>query len=200
MVSNSALKRNKLTPTFVSETDRFQNLYRFVSYFRISSKKSVDTTIQQMIKFDVLSASFIFLLTLFYSFKVRYKKEIYSFLIGQNLPGITNLSQKEFKETSQYVLPFQGEPFLEKSQFYFNTGLAKYDLTRASHLLAKQFDQNEPIKLKRKQTFSNKSLLFNGPSILQSKMSDNYFANNRTIPNFYYIKHNNHFEKNDKFI
>ena len=200
MVSNSALKRNKLTPTFVSETDRFQNLYRFVSYFRISSKKSVDTTIQQMIKFDVLSASFIFLLTLFYSFKVRYKKEIYSFLIGQNLPGITNLSQKEFRETSQYVLPFQGEPFLEESQFYFNTGLAKYDLTRASHLLAKQFDQNEPIKLKRKQTFSNKSLLFNGPSILQSKMSDNYFANNRTIPNFYYIKHNNHFEKNDKFI
>ena len=200
MVSNSALKRNKLTPTFVSETDRFQNLYRFVSYFRISSKKSVDTTIQQMIKFDVLSASFIFLLTLFYSFKVRYKKEIYSFLIGQNLPGITNLSQKEFKETSQYVLPFQGEPFLEKSQFYFNTGLAKYNLTRASQEGAKQFDQNEPIKLKRKQTFSNKSLLFNGPSILQSKMSDNYFANNRTIPNFYHIKHNNDLEKNDKFI
>ena len=203
MASNSALKRNKLTLTFVSETARFQNLYRFVSYFRISSKKTVDTTIQQMIKFDVLSASFIFLLTLFYSFKVRYKKEIYSFLIGQNFPGITNLSQKEFKETSQYVLPFQGEPFLEESQFYFNTDLAKSNLTRVckneflQHLLAKQFDENEAIKLKR---ISNKGLLFNGPSILQSKMSDNYLANNRTIPNFYHIKHNNYLEKYDKFI
>ncbi len=116
MVSNSVLKKNKLTLTFVSETERFQNIYRLVSYFRISSKKSVDITIQQMVKFDVLSASFIFLLTLFYSFKGRYKKEIYSFLIGQNLPGVANLSQKTFKETSKYVFPFQDQRFLGKSQ------------------------------------------------------------------------------------
>ena len=191
MVSNSALKRNKFTPTFVSETDRFQNLYRFLSYFRISSKKSVDTTIQQMIKFDVLSASFIFLLTLFYSFKARYKKEIYSFLIGQNLPGITNLSQERFKETSQYVVSFQDQPFLKESQFYFNTGFAKYNLIN--------FDQNEPIKLKRKQVFSNKNLIFNGPSRVRSTILDNYFANNRTIPNFYHVNHNNNFEKKGKF-
>ena len=206
MVSNSALKRNKLTPTFVSETDRFQNLYHFVSYFRISSKKSVDTTIQQMIRFDVLSASFIFLLTLFYSFKARYKKEIYSFLIGQNLPGITNLSQNKFKETSQYVVSFQDQPFLEESQFYFNRDLTK------SYLI--NFDQNEPIKLKRKQAFSNKSLTFNGPShgasihggkhrgeatdMDRKLILDNYFANNKIIPNFYHVNHNNTFEKKGK--
>ncbi len=214
MVSNSALKRNKLTPTFVPETDRFQNLYGFVSYFRISSKKSVDTTIQQMIKFDVLSASFIFLLTLFYSFKARYKKEIYSFLIGQNLPGITNLSQKKFKETSQYVVSFQDQPFLEESLFCFNRDLTKSNLIN--------FDQNEPIKLKRKQAFSNKSLIFNGPShgvniVAKPQIQhncvpigrdfgtmdprlilDNYFANNKTIPNFYHVNRNNIFEKNGK--
>ena len=176
MVSNLTLKKNKLTLTFVSETDRFQNLYRLVSYFRISSKKSVDTTIQQMIKFDVLSASFIFLLTLFYSFKTRYKKEIYSFLIGQNLPGITNLSQKTFKETSKYVFPSQGEPFLGESQFYFNTSLTEHDLTH--------FYQNQTIKLKKKRALSNKSLIFNG----------------KTISNFYNVKHSSHFERNGKFM
>ena len=176
MVSNSALKKNKLTLTFVSETDRFQNMYRLISYFRIYSKKSVDITIQQMIKFDVLSASFIFLLTLFYSFKTRYKKEIYSFLIGQNLPGITNLSQKTFKETSKIVFPSQGESFLGESQFYFNTNLTEHDLTH--------FYQNQTIKLKKKRALPNKGLIFNG----------------KTISNFYNVKCNNHFEKNGKFM
>ena len=176
MVSNSVLKKNKLTPTFVSETERFQNLYRLVSYFRISSKKSVDITIQQMVKFDVLSASFIFLLTLFYSFKGRYKKEIYSFLIGQNLPGVANLSQKTFKETSKYVFPFQDQRFLGKSQFYFNTNLIEHDLIN--------FQQNPTIKLKRKQASLNKNLIFNG----------------KTISNFYDVNHNTDFEKSGKFV
>ena len=176
MVSNSVLKKNKLTLTFVSETERFQNMYRLVSYFRISSRKSVDITIQQMIKFDVLSASFIFLLTLFYSFKARYKKEIYSFLIGQNLPGVANLSQKTFKETSKYVLPFQDPLFLGKSQFYFNTNLIEHDLTN--------FHQDPTIKLKRKEASVNKNLIFNG----------------KTISNFYYENHSNSFEKSDKFV
>ena len=79
MVSNSVVKKDNLTVTFVSETGHFQNLYRLVLYFRISSRRSVDTTIQQMIKFDVLSAFFVFLFTLFCSFKGSYKKEIYSF-------------------------------------------------------------------------------------------------------------------------
>ncbi|RYY00719.1 MAG: AAA family ATPase [Cyanobacteriota bacterium] len=176
MVSNSVLKKNKLALTFVSETERFQNMYRLVSYFRISSRKSVDITIQQMIKFDVLSASFIFLLTLFYSFKARYKKEIYSFLIGQNLPGIANSSQKTFKETSKYVFPFQDPLFLGKSQFYFNTNLIEHDLIN--------FQQNPTIKLKRKQASLNKNLIFNG----------------KTISNFYHVNYSNRFEKSDQFV
>ena len=176
MVSNSVLKKNRLTLISVSETEHFQNLYRLISYFRISSKKSVDITIQQMVKFDVLSASFIFLLTLFYSFKARYKKEIYSFLIGQNLPGIANLSQKTFKETSKYVFPFQDNLFLGESQFYFNTNFIEHDLIN--------FHQNQTIKLKRKPASFNKNLIFNG----------------KAISNLCHGNHNNYFEKSGKFV
>ncbi len=179
MVSNSALKENKLTLTFVSETGRFQDLYRLVSYFsyfRFYSKKSVDITIQQMIKFDVLSASFIFLLTLFYSFKARYKEEVYSFLIGQNLPGIA--AQKDFKETSQYVLPFKDESFLRDSQSYLNTSFAEQNLT--SFLI-----ENQTIKLKKKKTSSNKSLIF---------------KNKNLCPKFYDVEGSNALKKNGKFI
>ena len=176
MVSNSAVKKNKLTFAIVSETGRFQNIYHLISYFRVSSKKSVDITIQHMIKFDVLSASFIFLLTLFSSFKARYKKEIYSFLIGQNLPGITNLSQKPFRETSKYVVALQDESFLGKSQFYFDTNFIEHNLPH--------FYQNGAIKLGKKQTLFEESLIFNG----------------KTIENSYHIKHNNHFRKEGKFL
>lgn len=178
MVSNSAVKSKELALSVVSKTD---SLKSFLCNYRLSSSQSVDLIIQQVVKFEIFSASFILLFSLSYTFKFQYKKELSFFLISDNLPGFSNFYQKIFKDTSKYVLPVENDLSLGKSKFYFNPNFINEDFTN--------FFENQGIKLqpsfRRIGSFKNtlESVLFNGHKITPN---NNFDQNDKFIPSIYH--------------
>ena len=112
-------------------------------------------------------------------------------MIGQNLPGITNLAQKTFQNTSKSVVSLQSEHFLKEFQPYFDTNFIEHTFTN--------FNQNNAIKLKKKETlFKTSNMLTFG----ETESKENSLFNGKVIANPYYVyvKSHNNFEKNGIFL